>query len=46
MEDVRSRLMGAGIEIQGGTPEAFAEVIRIEVDKWGRIVKEAGIQPE
>ena len=46
MEDVRSRLMGAGIEIQGGTPEAFAVVIRNEVDKWGRIVKEAGIQPE
>jgi tripartite-type tricarboxylate transporter receptor subunit TctC len=46
MEDVRSRLMGAGIEIQGGTPAQFAEVIRIEVDKWGRIVKEAGIQPE
>jgi tripartite-type tricarboxylate transporter receptor subunit TctC len=46
MEDVRSRLMGAGIEIQGGTPEQFAEVIRIEVEKWGRIVKEAGIQPE
>jgi len=46
LEDVRSRLMGAGIEIQGGTPEAFAEVIRIEVEKWGRIVKAAGIQPE
>jgi|SRR5262245_10215420 len=46
MDDVRSRLTGAGIEIQGGTPEGFAEVIRIEVDKWGRIVKAAGIQPE
>ena len=46
IDDVRSRLTGAGIEIQGGTPEAFAEVIRIEVEKWGRIVKEAGIQPE
>jgi tripartite-type tricarboxylate transporter receptor subunit TctC len=46
MEDVRKRLMGAGIEIQGGTPEAFAEVIRIEVDKWGRVTKAAGIQPE
>ena len=29
-----------------GTPEAFAEVIRNEVEKWGRIVKEAGIPPE
>ena len=46
MPDVRTRLTGAGIEIQGGTPEAFAEVIRNEVEKWGRIVKEAGIPPE
>ncbi len=45
-EDVRGKLSGAGIEIQGGTPEQFGEVIRNEVDKWGRIVKEAGIQPE
>jgi len=43
---VRPRRMGAGTETQGGTSETFAEVIRIEVDKWGRIVKEAGIQPE
>ncbi|MFM2085105.1 MAG: hypothetical protein RLY95_1923, partial [Pseudomonadota bacterium] len=28
------------------TPEQFASVIKSEVDKWGRIVKEAGIQPE
>ena len=46
MDDVRSRLMGAGIEIQGGTPEQFAYVIRNEIDKWGRVTKAAGIQPE
>jgi tripartite-type tricarboxylate transporter receptor subunit TctC len=46
LEDVRARLTGAGIEIQGGTPEYFGNVIRAEVDKWGRIVKEAGITPE
>jgi tripartite-type tricarboxylate transporter receptor subunit TctC len=45
-EDVRSRLTGAGVEIQGGTPEQFGDVIKAEVDKWGRIVKAAGIQPE
>jgi tripartite-type tricarboxylate transporter receptor subunit TctC len=44
--DVRSRLTGAGVEIQGGTPEQFGDVIKAEVDKWGRIVKAAGIQPE
>jgi tripartite-type tricarboxylate transporter receptor subunit TctC len=46
LEDVRSRLTGAGIEIQGGTPAQFAAVIQSEVDKWGKIVREAGIQPE
>jgi tripartite-type tricarboxylate transporter receptor subunit TctC len=46
LDDVRKRLMGAGIEIQGGTPEAFAEVIRIEIEKWGRVTKAAGIAPE
>jgi tripartite-type tricarboxylate transporter receptor subunit TctC len=46
LPDVRTRLSGAGIEIQSGTPEQFASVIKSEVDKWGRIVKEAGIQPE
>jgi tripartite-type tricarboxylate transporter receptor subunit TctC len=46
LEDVRSRLVSAGIEIQGGTPEQFGAVIQAEIDKWGRIVKEAGIQPE
>ncbi len=46
LDDVRTRLVGAGIEIQSGTPERFGDVIKGEVDKWGRIVKEAGIQPE
>ncbi len=46
MEDVRAKLSGAGIEIQGGTPEQFATVIAGEIEKWGKVVKEAGIQPE
>ena len=46
LPDVRARLSGSGIEIQSGTPEQFGNVIKSEVDKWGRIVKEASIQPE
>ena len=33
-------------EKMGGTPEQFAYVIRTEVEKWGRVTKAAGIQPE
>ena len=43
MDDVRAKLQGAGIEIQGGTPELFGNVIKAEVEKWGVIVKAAGI---
>jgi len=46
MDDVRAKLQGAGIDIQGGTPEQFGNVIKAEVEKWGRIVKAAGIQAD
>ena len=45
-EDVRAKLGAAGIQIQGGTPEAFGAVIATEVDKWAKVVAAAGIQPE
>ncbi len=46
MDDVRAKLTGAGIQIQGGTPEQFAKVIQAEVDKWGKVVRDANIPPE
>ena len=46
MEDVRAKLEGAGVQIQGGTPEQFAAVIKAEVDKWEPIVKNAGIKAD
>jgi tripartite-type tricarboxylate transporter receptor subunit TctC len=46
MPDVRSKLEANGIEIQGGTPEHFGNIIKAEVDKWGRIIKAAGIKAD
>jgi len=45
-EDVRAKLSGAGVEIQGGTPGEFGDVIRAEIEKWGRIVKQVGFVPQ
>jgi tripartite-type tricarboxylate transporter receptor subunit TctC len=45
-EDVRAKLVAAGIDIQGGTPQQFADYIKAEVAKWGKVTAEAGIQPE
>jgi len=46
LPDVRTKLEAAGIEIQGGTPQEYAAVIKADLAKWGKVVKEAGIQPE
>ena len=44
--EVRAKLTGGGIDVQGGTPEQFADIIKSEVAKWAKVVQEAGITPE
>jgi tripartite-type tricarboxylate transporter receptor subunit TctC len=44
--EVRERFANAGAEAVGSTPEAFAETIRSETEKWARVVKAAGIKAE
>jgi tripartite-type tricarboxylate transporter receptor subunit TctC len=44
--DIRERFAREGMEVVAGTPLEFAAYIRAETEKWARIVKSAGIQPE
>ncbi len=44
--DVRQRIFDSGGEVVGGTPEEFAAVIRLEMAKWGRVIREAGLRGE
>ena len=44
MQDVKDRLTNAGIDPAGGTPEEFGRFIRAEYDKWGPVVKAAGVK--
>ena len=46
LPDVRAKLEAAGIEIQGGTPQEYAAVIKADLVKWGKVVKAANIQAE
>ena len=46
LPDVRSRLEAAGVDIQGGTPEAYAAVIHSDLAKWSKVIKDAGIRAE
>ena len=44
MQEVKDRLTVAGIDAAGGTPEEFGKFIRAEFDKWGPVVKAAGVK--
>lgn len=44
--DVKTKLETAGIDIQGGTPQDYASLIKSDLAKWSKVVKEAGILPE
>ena len=44
--DVRAKLEAAGIEVQGGTPQEYAALIKADLLKWGKVVKAAGIPAE
>ncbi len=42
---VKERLSALGAELAGTSSEDFDAFIRQQMDKWGRVVKQAGIQP-
>jgi len=41
--DVAQQLADKGIQVVGGTPQEFATVIKADIEKWGAVVKAAGI---
>ncbi len=43
LPEIRDRLLRDGIEPVGGTPEDFQAHIRREMEKWGRVVREAKV---
>lgn len=44
MQEVKDRLLAVSIETAGSTPEEFGKFIRAELDKWGPVVKAAGVK--
>ena len=43
---LRETMLSQGNEIVGGTPEAFAALIKAEAPRWAKVVKDAKIEPE
>ncbi len=43
---IADRMARAGLEPVGDTPAEFAQYLKSEATKWGKLVKSAGIKPE
>ena len=44
--DFQERLTKDGIEPVGNTPSEFADQIKLDIARWAKIVKAAGVKPE
>jgi len=44
--DLRDQLVRQGGEAVGGTPEEFGAFIRNEVEKWGKVIRAAGLSAD
>jgi tripartite-type tricarboxylate transporter receptor subunit TctC len=44
--DVRERLFNVGVETVGSSPEDFASMMKSEIARMGKVIKDAGIRSE
>ena len=42
--EITGRLFAAGVEIIGSTPREFADKIKFEMDKWGKLIRESRLR--
>jgi tripartite-type tricarboxylate transporter receptor subunit TctC len=46
MPDTLEKMQNAGVETMSGTPEQFAELIKAEIARWAKVIKEAHVSIE
>ena len=44
--EVKGRIALLGFEAFSSTPEEMAQFAKVQLEKWGKMIKEAGIEPE
>jgi tripartite-type tricarboxylate transporter receptor subunit TctC len=44
LPEIKERLFNAGFEVVVSTPERFADFTRTEIQKWGKLVRAAGLK--
>lgn len=44
--EVRQRLVDQGFEVLGGEPARYERILKSEIDKWGQVIRSAGVKVE
>jgi tripartite-type tricarboxylate transporter receptor subunit TctC len=44
--DLKARFLNDGLEPMGGTQEEFGRFIRVEIEKYSKLVKASGMTPQ
>jgi tripartite-type tricarboxylate transporter receptor subunit TctC len=44
MPDVKQRMFDLGLEIAGGPPERLGDLVKSDIAKWGRVIREVGVK--
>ena len=44
--DVKSKLGNVGFEAFSSSPKELDDFVKVQLDKWGKMIKDAGIQPD
>jgi tripartite-type tricarboxylate transporter receptor subunit TctC len=44
--EVKAKLGAAGFEAFSSSPQELADFVQVQLGKWGKMIKDAGIQPE
>ena len=46
VREVQEKLSSLGLDLAGGTPEEFATLIKTDLARFGKLIREAGIRAE
>jgi tripartite-type tricarboxylate transporter receptor subunit TctC len=46
MPDVKEKMAAQGLFVTANAPDPFAEFVRKEIQRWAKIVKDAGVKPQ
>lgn len=44
--EIKERFFNAGTETMGSSPQQFAAALRSDIDKFGKVIKDAGIRSD